>query len=75
MRLSQVKLNTKSIIKEMNLSNEEIKFRLMELGLVEGCEINVVKRSIMKKTLLIVFCSSCFTLKSNLADEIEVEYA
>ena len=75
MKLSELKLNTKAIVKAINIENEKTKIRLMELGLVEGCEIQVCKKSIFKKTLLIIFCSTCFTLKENLSKEIEVEHA
>ena len=75
MNLSEAKLNSKLTINSVNVQNEKTKIRLMELGLVEGCEIVVERKSIFKKTLLIVFCATCFTLKDNLAKEIEVEYA
>ena len=75
MKLSKVKLNAECKIKSVNVKNEQTKIRLMELGLVEGTKIIVNKKSVFKKTLLIIFCFSCFTLKENLAEEIEVEYA
>ena len=75
MNLSNVKLNTKCVIKSVNIKDEKYKLRLMELGIIEGCEILVNRRSIFKKTLLVIFSNSCFTLKENLAQEIEVEYA
>lgn len=75
MKLSEAKLNTKCVIKSLDIKHENTKIRLMELGLVEGCEILVNKKSMLKKTLLVIFCFSCFTLKENLAREIEVEYA
>lgn len=75
MSLSEVKLNTKCVVKSVNIQNEKTKIRLMELGIVEGCEIVVSRKSVLKKTLLIIFCSTCFTLKDNLAKDIEVEYA
>lgn len=75
MSLSNAKLNTMCVIKKISIKNEKIKIRLMELGLVEGCEIYVSKKSLLKKTLLVNFCSSCFTLKENLAKDIEVFYA
>ena len=75
MNLNDVKLNTKCVIKSVDVKNEKIKIRLMELGLIEGCEIFVCQKSVLKKTLLIIFCSTCFTLKENIAKEIEVVYA
>ena len=75
MKLSKAKINTKCVIKSVCVKNEKIKFRLMELGLVENCQLIVFKKSVLKKTLLIDFAHSRFTLKENLANEIEVEYA
>ena len=75
MSLSDVKLNTDCVIKSVNVQDEKIKIRLMELGLVEGCVVQVNRKSVLKKTLLIVFNSTCFTLKDNLARAIVVNYA
>ncbi len=75
MSLKDIKLNTKCIIKSVNLTNEKLKLRLMELGLIEGCVVEVKKKSVLKKTFLIIFNSTYFTLKDNLASEIEVVYA
>ena len=75
MNLNDVKLNTDCIIKSVEIHNEKTKIRLMELGLIEGCVVRVNKKSALKKTLLIIFNSTCFTLKNNLASEIVVQYA
>ena len=75
MKLSQAKLNCKCIIKSVDIKDEKTKFRLLELGLIEGCEIYVSRKSIFKKTLIVIFCASCFTLKEDVAQGIEVAYA
>jgi len=75
MNLNEVKLNTQCVIKSITVEDEKTKIRLMELGLTEGTSVKISKRSVLKKTLLIIFNSSCFTLKSNLANGIVVEYA
>ncbi len=75
MSLSDIKLNSLGVVKEINIIDNKIKIRLMELGLNVGTKILVKNRSIMKRTLLVVFNSSCFTLKENLAKEIVVNYA
>lgn len=75
MNLNDVKLNTKCIIKSVDIKDEKTKIRLMELGLNEGAKIIVKNKSILKKTLLVIVNSCCFTLKSNLAKEINVNYA
>ena len=75
MNLSEVKLNTNCIVVAVNLEDEKTKIRLMELGIYESVQIRIIKRSLLKKTLLVVFNSTCFTLKDNLARAIEVKYA
>lgn len=75
MNLNDVKLNTRCIIKSINLTNEKTKIRLMELGFVEGSFVSVNRRSVLKKTLLLILNDCCFTLKENLAQEIVVDYA
>ena len=75
MNLSDVKINTPCVVKSVKIQDDKLKFRLMELGLIEECEIVIYKKSISKKTLLIFFAGLCFTLKLNLAAQIEVEYA
>ena len=75
MSLSEVKLNAQAVIKEINIADTKIKIRLMELGLNIGTKIVVKNKSIMKKTILVVFNATCFTLKDNLAKEIVVNYA
>lgn len=75
MKLNEIKLNVDCVITEINIADEKVKTRLMELGLNEGTIVKVIKKSVLKKTLLIVFHSSCFTLKDNLSSEIVVKYA
>ena len=75
MSLYDVKLNTVCQIKELRIDDEKTRIRLMELGLVEGCKIYVKNKSVFKKTLLVIFNSSCFTLKENIAKSIMVTYA
>lgn len=75
MNLNEIKQNTNSVVVAVNIKDEKTKIRLMELGIVKGTQIKVIKKSALKKTLLVVFNSMCFTLKDNLAKEIEVKYA
>lgn len=75
MSLYDAKLNTECVVKDIILDDEKTKIRLMELGIVAGTKIKVTRRSLGKKTLLIVFHSSCFTLKENIAKAIMVNYA
>lgn len=75
MNLNEVKLKTECLIKEINIEEEITKIRIMELGLVKGSRVAVIKKSILKKTLLIEFNYSCFTLKDNIAKMVIVNYA
>ena len=75
MNLSEVKIKTKCIVKDIKIEDENEKIRLMELGLIYGAKIFVQHKSIFKKTLLVVFNSCCFTLKENVAKNVVVEYA
>lgn len=75
MNLNEVKLNVNCIIKSINIEDEKTKTRLMELGIVEGGSIIVKNKSSLKKTLLIIINSCCFTLKFNLAQDVKVNYA
>lgn len=75
MSLSEVKLNTPCLVKEINIADEKTKIRLMELGIVLNTKILVKNKSVFKKTLLVVFNASCFTLKEDVAKMIVVNYA
>ena len=75
MNLNEVKLNANCIIKSINLQDEKTKIRLMELGLITGTKILVKNKSILKKTLLVFFNYSCFTIKDDIAKNIVVDYA
>lgn len=75
MSLNEVKLNTPCLVKQINNLDEKTKIRLMELGLVENTKIFVKTKSIFKKTLLVVFNNSCFTIKDDVASAIVVNYA
>ena len=74
MILNDVKLNTTCLIKQINISDELTKIRIMELGIVNNTKIVVKHKSVFKKTLLVIFNNSCFTIKDNIAKKIEVIY-
>ena len=75
MHLFEAKINSLCKVENLEISDEPTKIRLMELGLVVGANVKVIKKSMLKDTLLIVFNSTCFTLKANLARGILVKYA
>ena len=75
MNLNEVKLNANCVVKSVNILDELTKIRIMELGIIRNVNIIVKHKSLLKKTLLVVFNNSCFTLKENFAKSIEVLYA
>lgn len=74
MTLDKAKLNKNCIVKSVNITDYKVKLRVMELGLVPDVKIKVKSKSLLKKTLLIVFSASCFTINKEYAKFIEVEY-
>lgn len=74
MTLFEARLRKKCKIKSINIDDFKTKIRLMELGLTTSASVEVFKKSLMKKTLLIFLNSCCFTLKENFAKQVEVEY-
>lgn len=74
MNLTDVKIGAECIIKSVDIADHKNKIRLMELGLVNGAKVKVKNKSVFKHTLLIIFNMSSFTLKDNLAKEVQVEY-
>jgi len=70
----EAKLNTNLIVKNIK-TNDADKLRLMELGLVVGMKVLVKHKSVLKNNLLIHFNNSCFMIGSEIAKNIEVEYA
>lgn len=75
MLLFDAKINSRYVIKSINITDSKTKLRIMELGLITGTSVIVKRKSMLKHTFLIVFSSACFTLKDNLAKQIEVENA
>ena len=75
MNLSEVKLNKICVVTNVNILDDLTKIRIMELGVVINTKILVKHKSIFKKTLLIIFNNSCFTISANIAKGIEVKYA
>lgn len=74
MNLIDAKTNTFLVLKNINLDKQS-KLRLMELGLLVGTKILIKHKSLNKKSLLINFSNSCFTIGYDFAKNIEVEYA
>ena len=74
MNLFEAKLRKKCKIKNVNIEDFKTKTRLMELGLICGGRVEIFKKSLLKKTMLIFLNSCCFTLNEKFAKQVEVEY-
>ena len=58
----------------VDISDAKLKLRLYEIGMFKGSIIQLLNSSFLKKTMLVQVLDSCFAVKSNVADNIEVEY-
>lgn len=74
MRLQNAKKYEKCIIKEININDVKLKLRLFEIGFYPGSTIKILNFSFLHKTLLVQVLDSCFAIKSNVAENIEVDY-
>ena len=74
MDLFEAKLNTDCIITQIDIEDEKTKLRLMELGLFVGAKLKVERKSVLKQTLLVMFNFSCFTIKSEIAKKLKINY-
>lgn len=74
MRLVDVKINRNCVIKNIDIEEMTLRLRILELGLVPNTKIYVKNISLLKKTLLVVFAHSCFSLSSKIASKILVDY-
>ena len=73
MRLSKVKHQTKVRVLFLNTEDKNIKRRLCDLGIYAGEKLTVLKTSILKKVMLIEVKNYCLCLKTQIANDIEVE--
>lgn len=75
MTLKNCEINKDCIVKSININDAKVKLHLYEIGFFVSSKIKVLKKSFLKKTLLVAVLDSCFAIKSNMAEYIEVEYA
>lgn len=74
MNLNDCVLNANCKIINIDMDDQKLKFRLQEIGFFRGSVIKVLKKSALKKTLLVKVLNSCFAIKQNMALKIQVEY-
>ena len=74
MKLKDCQKHASLRIISVDILDEKLKLRLYEIGLFKGSTIQLLNSSFLKKTMLVQVLDSCFAVKSNIADNIEVEY-
>jgi len=74
MKLSDCPKNQELKVILVNILDEKFKLRLYEIGFYQGSKIKVLKTSALKQTLLVKVLDSCFALKLDIAQNIEVDY-
>lgn len=73
MKLNEAKVNKNYVVSKIEIPNKKTYFRILELGLNKNIKISIKKKSMLKKSLLVAFAHSCFTLGMDIAKYIEVE--
>lgn len=74
MTLDECVLNANCKVINIDIADLKLKYRLQEIGFFRGSELRVLKKSGLKKTLLIKTLDSCFAIKLDMASQIQVEY-
>ena len=74
MKLSNVKINKCVPISSLNIQDIKIKRRICDLGLYSGQVVKVLKKSILKKVILISVKNYTLCIQTKIADCIEVEF-
>ena len=72
MTLDQVKINNSVLISQITLNDMKIKRRLCDLGIYSGQTVNVLNKSVLKKTILISVKNYTLSVQKNIAKFIEV---
>ena len=74
MTLNQANKNTFCQIVGLKTSDCSLNLRLCELGFFVGGKIKILNQSLGRKTFLVQVLDSCFAIKRDIAEQIEVEY-
>lgn len=72
MNLYEAKRDVVYIVKDINIEDVSAKIRIMELGILPNTQIKIFSKSLLKKTFLVIFNSSVFSIDSTVAKSIEV---
>lgn len=74
MKLKDCPKHTLFCVSSINILDAKLKLRLHEIGLFKGSKIQLLNSSFLKNTMLIQVLDSCFAIKADVANNIEVEY-
>ena len=74
MKLSKVNLNNSVVITNLDMQDINLKRRICDLGLYSGQTVTVLKKSILKKVILISVKNYTLCLQTKIADCIEVKF-
>lgn len=74
MTLNDCEVNKNCKIVKLNIIDTKIKLRLYEIGFFKNSQIILLNKSFLKNTFLVYLLDSCFTIKREMAECIEVEY-
>lgn len=74
MKLNECVLNANCRVINIDMEDKKLKLRLQEIGFFRGSIIKVLKKSSLRKTLLVKVLNSCFAIKLSMALKIQVEY-
>ena len=74
MSLQCCKKNKLCEVISVNILDDKLKLRLYEIGFFPSSKIKILNMSHLKKTMLVQVLDSCFIIKSEMAEQIEVKY-
>lgn len=65
--LDELKINASAIIIDVVIEDHKLQKRINELGFFAGEKVKILKKSTLKKTLLVEIMHSIFAIKKNIA--------
>ncbi len=74
MKLKDCEKGRNLSVVEVKVLDHKLKLRLYEIGFFKSSKIQLLNTSFSNKTMLVQVLDSCFAIKSDVADLIEVEY-
>lgn len=75
MNIIEAQVNRELVVAKNNITDDTIRFRLLDIGLYSGARVKVVDKKRGNRNILVVFNSVKYMLDTKVAKSIEVEYA